>query len=356
MAAIQRPVFQAEWNNANQHLKPADQTLLRKIARVAWNIFSAVVFPIGLGRLIGAGIGKIANRVLLPSAEKTPEEIAEAKRLHQFIWHDPNPTPEIQTIRNSFTAEECTVATPDGALLSATHFRSRNANAASPTMIYFQPNGTLKDQGVHLPLMGPSVFGTPANFVVFDYRTVGESRGTFKGAKDLEIDGSSIVQWVQKDLGVPAHQISFYGFSLGGAVAVKTQAQDPALTGPNGNERSFSSIKEMIRAILNKLNRFKWLASLIASVVKSQGYEMDVLSSYKKLQGRKLVIYHPEDPVIPYEASLKKGLGSIPHESLQLGAARLVANEHCAPLQVFDDIETGRPALDVVADFFFRPE
>lgn len=353
MTAVQRPIFQAQWNETNQHLKPVDQTLLRKIARVAWNIFSTVIFPIGLGRLIGAGIGKIASRVLLPSAEKSAEEIAEAKRLHQIIWHNPNPSPDIQTIRNAFTAEECTVATPDGAHLSATHFRARNATAESATMIYFQPNGTLKDHGVHLPLMAASTFGTPTNFVVFDYRSVGESTGTFKGMRDLEIDGSAIAQWVQNGLGVPAHQIQFYGFSLGGAVAVCTQAQDPAFTGPNGNERSFSSIKEMIRAILNKLNRFKWLASLISWAVKAQGYEMNVVGSYQKLQGRKLVIYHTEDPVIPYEASLKKGIKTIPHEDLQLESPPMPVNEHCAPLQVFNQAETGRPSLEVVREFFF---
>lgn len=353
MAAIQRPVFQTQWNNTNQHLKPADQTLLKKIARVAWNILSAVIFPIGLGRLIGAGIGKIAGRVLLPSAEKTPDEIADAKRLHQKIWHDPNPVPDIQTLRNAFTAEECTVATPDGALLSATHFRARNANAASPTMIYFQPNGTLKDHGVHFPLMAISTMGTPTNFVVFDYRSVGESTGKFTGTRDLIIDGSAIVQWVQHGLGVPAHQIQFYGFSLGGAVSVCTQAQDPSLTGPNGNERSFSSTREMIRAILNKLDRFKWLASLISWTVKSQGYEMDAAASYKKLQGRKLVIYHTEDPVIPYEASLIKGIGTIPHEPLELKSPPMPINEHCAPLQVFNQAETGRPSLDVIGEFFF---
>jgi pimeloyl-ACP methyl ester carboxylesterase len=167
----------------------------------------------------------------------------------------------------------------------------------------------------------------PMNFVLFDYRSVGGSTGKFTGSKDLLIDGASIVNWVRKEVKTPNDKINLYGLSLGGAVATKTAAADEALTGWVVGERSFSCLENWILAQVSKARKclnnlppqnclkssMKWMAtkalhleSLAITILKHQGLEFDAAADFPKIQGKKLVIYHPEDRVIPYDASMAK--------------------------------------------------
>ena len=71
-----------------------------------------------------------------------------------------------------------------GVTLRATHFQHRDANEWTPTLIYFQPNGAIKDQDCQLWLQTQSIVkGIPCNFVTFDYRSVGDSTGIFERQK-----------------------------------------------------------------------------------------------------------------------------------------------------------------------------
>ncbi|HSX26459.1 MAG TPA: hypothetical protein VLE89_05570 [Chlamydiales bacterium] len=381
-------VFQAKWTPANQHLKPLEKTCLQKIARVAWNILSILIPPIGLARLIGYGIGRLANYIILPAAHYPRHIVEKAHRDFQEFWHGENiKSDEQRTLRRFFLARDYTCKTPDykcriddkgvlkitdGADLAITHFQHADAKEETPTIICFQQNGAIKnlicsepntpleELNPYLVLQVASILKrTPCNFVIFDYRSVGDSKGVFKGTKDLEIDSCSIVQWVETALGVPKNQIQFYGASLGGGTSVLAQATDPQLTGPNGNERSFASTEEMIRAILGR-TIFKCLSGFIARVVKMQGYDLNPAAAFPKLPGKKLVIYHPEDNVIPFGPSMKKQIGAVEHESLHLEIhpalqrVSRINGHHNTPVHCYNVNGTEESALNRISNFMFN--
>jgi pimeloyl-ACP methyl ester carboxylesterase len=301
---IQRVNFQAKWNTINSHLRPEVPTTAQKVGRVAWNIFSVVIPFIGLARLMGYGIGIAANRLILPAAKFIqPTRVADAKNKFNDFWHGPITLINVLA-RREFNAEEHTVITPDNAALSVKLIRHRSSDSSTiPTVIYFNGNFQLAMQDPHPWTIQKAIeTNTACNFVFFDYRGVGESTGTFNAAQDLVVDGSSIVQWVREYLHTPEDQIHFYGQSLGGAVAVQTQALDPQhLTGRHINERSFASLEKMAKSIFGS----GCLGKLLSWVVKNQGHSADAAAAFGKLQGQKLVVYHPHDAVIPSNASLK---------------------------------------------------
>lgn len=346
--------FKAEWNVNNEHLKPPVRTPLQKIARVAWNILSVLIFPIGLARAACYGLGLLAKRLILPAATY-PREIVNGAR-HEFneYWYGNITAPYQQQLRHHFLAREHTIETPDGIPLAATHFRHADATPDTPTVICFQPNGTMKNFNTFLTLQIASITkGIPCNFIIFDYRGVGDSEGKFNGTDSLIRDGASIVQWAEKDLEVPKRQILFYGRSLGGAFSVLTQAIDPELNGDNVNERSLAGSKQIIDAYIGKHKR---LSRFIQWVVRNQGYEFDPAASYHKLTGRKMVVYHTEDWIIPFAASMEAHARDVDHESIGLTALSAeTTDHHNIPLHSYNVTRTGENALDRVSDFLFNP-
>jgi hypothetical protein len=193
----------------------------------------------------------------------------------------------------------------------------------------------------------------PSNFVLFDYRSVGESTGTFQKTNDLILDGSSIVQWVHEGLKIPKDKIRFYGRSLGGAVAVNTQALDPELTGRCANERSFASLADVIYSLCPLL--LKPFVFLIQNHLKKNGLDLDAVGPFKKINAEKLVIFHRRDNVIPYNPSLAK---KVPEEKIieleampKYGKMVEQFGHHNGPLSCYYIKGTQESASEQVAKF-----
>ncbi len=301
--SVQSVHFHARWDNTNNHLQDPIPTAVQKIGRVVYNIFSVLIPIIGLVRLMGYAIQSLANRAILPAAyDVTEAELAKAKNEFNAFWTGPI-TAENKSAREKFAMEEHTVVTPDAAALSVKLLRHKNADKRTPTVIYFNGNFAIAMRDPNPWFLQKSIeIGNPCNFVFFDYRGVADSTGTFRAAKDLLVDGSSIVQWVREYLEILPDRIHFYGKSLGGAVAVQTQALDPDnLVGAHVNERSFASLDKMIKTIFG----FGCLGKFLGWIFNNLGYSADAAAAFRKLQGQKLVVYHPEDQIIPYSASLQ---------------------------------------------------
>ncbi|MES2273128.1 MAG: alpha/beta hydrolase [Chlamydiota bacterium] len=349
--------FVAHWNPTNQHLKDPVPNFVQRIVRIVWNIFSVLIFPIGLIRLAAYGIGRLAAAVILPSRLMPDWLIKQFNEKFHNFWFDPiQPNnPDQVALRNHFTASKHSILTPDGALLSANLFRHRDANAMTPTLICFQPNaGSSAQDGYRWLLKDAIAKGTPFNFVTFDYRSVGNSKGSFRSTKDLIVDGTSILQWVRQTLHTPDDQIHFYGLSLGGAYATKTMATDPEkLIGRLANIKSLASLDEVLCGFLPL--SLEPLARFVCKILKTQGYELNAVADFNKLQGQKLVVYHPEDPVIPWKASLQQSVNHPNFLKLTLDpddidAAIEIAryNHHNAPLEYYGN------AKSQVTDFIFN--
>ncbi len=282
----EQPVdFTATWEKPLEHLKPLG---------VAQKVSNFVSNPInGLLYFLSIPIAYIANFAVLPvSYTSSYVEFKEAQETCSFYQ------PSIARY---------VIATPDGVKLQVNLLKSKTANVEDvPTVICFQGNGTLSDEIARYTAWIQKETGY--NVVTFDYRSVGGSTGNFSSTEDLLVDGHSVVQWVHNYLRTPLDKIHFYGHSLGGAVAAGVQALDPdRLTGRHINVCSLSSTDSFVDSWFGP-----WIgkraASLLASVIRLQGYGIDADKAFKSLKGERFVIYHPKDGVIPWEASLQKAV------------------------------------------------
>ncbi len=326
-----------QWESLPASLRPPVLTTTQKMRRVAWNLFSILIPIIGLARLGAYLAARLSLRVLLPATYQS-EECKKAYRLYfnEICSH----------FQKNFEVTRTTVITPDGAPLSVHLFKHRQATDKTPTTIYFGGNGALKGMGGWSWMLEESFHkNIPQNLVLFDYRSVDESGGKFNGSKDLLVDGASVVDWVRKILKIPNDRINLYGMSLGGAVAVKTAAADDQLTGWVVNERSFSSLGDIIHTFRPRLHwLIRPLVPLAIWILRNQGLELDAAADLPKLKGKKLVIYHAHDPIIPYIASMAR---KAPQHAFQLQGHSTIDNHHCS------DLCNYQGAQDHISNFIF---
>lgn len=136
------------------------------------------------------------------------------------------------------------------------------------------------------------------NFVVFDYPGVADSTGSMRSDKDLVDAATAVIERVKIEFGIQDHQIHIYGRSLGGCVAMLTKARRPAL-GQIVADRSPSSIDAVLKSRIS---------SCAESILKTplQGVHFRAAEAARQINqpGQVIVLYHPEDRVIPMDANL----------------------------------------------------
>lgn len=140
-----------------------------------------------------------------------------------------------------------------------------------------------------------------ANVLAFNYRGVGQSEGNPEKFDDLIIDADACVQYLIAK-GVPEDQIIIKGHSLGGGVATKVASLYEKVNLINTN--SYASISK-VAEVHAKIPLIK---KLVAKIVKNSGWDVDVVAAWNNVKGKKMVVFHKDDPVIPKASSLFKGL------------------------------------------------
>ncbi len=351
-------IHQTVWDQANKDLVTPKETTWQKANRVVITLLSVLIFPIGIALLINHFVYRYLKNLLLPVVARFSPSgyLKEVEKQFNRFWQGPK---RIETeedklheeLCNTFSKESHIVITPDGAELNVILFRHQKSTGSSiPTIIYFSPNLAIGCEGKIWPLRASIKRNAPCNLVLFDYRSVGNSKGTpFKKAKDFITDGTSIVQWVHNYLQTPADKIGFYGYSLGGAVATLTKARgvvnhenlqgDGApvekLTGPLLVDRSFKSITALSNVHYGK-GPIGWL---VRKFIEHHNLSLDPGKAVPFVEGPKLALYHSQDQLIPKKSSLKKAfkrsetykLGAIPEYTMEVPPDYL----HSAPLCVF---------------------
>jgi alpha/beta superfamily hydrolase len=392
--------FEAGWHPS---LKPAEKTDCKKRVEAIWTavyfLISLIIFPIGLARLIGLGIAHYAKKITLPAAWMLKPEEQEIRRkrflanctealsrddfdTYTITFHATQadgstevirrrykdgillegPEPDNSPIQTTFNINEHIVQTPDGANLRTVHFRHKQADAHTPTLIYCQPNGATVDGMAYKWLIEKSMDRkVPLNLVTFDYRTVGQSKGQLSEAKDLITDAESVYQFVRDSLQIPPDQIHMYGFSLGGVVAATVNGLHPCENQMLISERSLSSSKAVAREWIQRAVP-RWLAPLLSWLpwaMEVQKWNLEV--PYRSLSGRTLAIYHPNDGIIPLDSSFHTGaiqaraaVESINLERKQNDGSSSYAH-HSNPLSAYKVRGTDQNADEAVADFLLQP-
>jgi pimeloyl-ACP methyl ester carboxylesterase len=241
------------------------------------------------------------------------------------------------------------IITPDQVSSTATVYIADNATSATATILLFNPLGA--NASVHNELT-ESLLAKKCHVITFDYRGL----GTTRSADDLVLDGESVYQYATNELGVDKDKVHFYGFSLGGAIAAQVKALHPESQGKYVGDRAFKSVFSLItencciRGLGSVVKKITSLisASLIAFPIYLLGWEWDGSRVVSELSGDKRVIYHPNDWLVPFEASLARESSS--EHRIQLHPSNTGLMTHFSTLDRHYTADV-KEAVSVVANF-----
>lgn len=266
----------------------ANSSLLRKIIYGVSSIASIGLLPITQHCL-----SKLAAKMILPALTISTEEKQDNKE-----------TKEAFSKLMSETCHEFDLKLEDGAIINGmTVFKDGDTKkdfcAAEAKdqkwIIHFNGNMQFYENN----LFDAQYHGRnhDANVLIFNYRGVGESKGSPLKADDLIADGEACVKYLLSK-GVPEENILIQGFSLGGGVGIQVASLHEKIGLENGS--SFSTLSQAASALLN--------SSFAGKILIALDWELDSVSAYEKIKASKWVFHHKQDAVISYDVSLYKGL------------------------------------------------
>lgn len=334
------PTVQFQVKASQDIFKTAEKTakknrLINKITRITWNIFSIIVFPIGIARLTVFAAKQLASFVILPAAGmfNLEEKKKELKK---------NPSPQLQKeidkllglhrARGTFikdpskNAEQVTVRTADGIDLDTLTIEHKSQqsqpHAQQKWIVYFLGNVSCYEDCLdELKVISDQ---TEASVLVGNFRGVMRSKGSAKSSHDLVLDGEAMVQSLLQK-GVTPENILIHGWSLGGAVGTQVAAlhQEEGHEMHLCSERSFSSTEDVIKSKIKGP-----FGAIAAPIVRAAGWEFDSLQKFQTIKGHKFTIHAKEDGLIRHKASLYKRLKMKQRTGKPKNAIKIVLDEN----------------------------
>lgn len=337
-------VFQASYPN---YLK---ESLPQKILKVAFDILSVIVFPIGILRYL---IYKIHTFVgfyfFIPAqflCKKQKHYLDEGRR----------------RLFENFDTKKVTIITPDnvkldGIYISGRDWLGRKLSNDAPLIIHYLANaGRYEDLGYRIDALKCL---KRFNFLVVNYRGVSRSK-SIATRKGLILDSESILEYALKKLKVPEEKIIVHGHSFGGAIATKIVANHSKLK--LLNDRSFSSLeyavyyigKNLFHTLISQLFIIPFVLfktvlpkkindkiseyvnnhniyvnkrivrpaflsksiSVISTVIAYffskftivLGWNFKPYLDWRKIKNKKMIVFLKKENLIPYRASLFRGV------------------------------------------------
>ncbi len=279
-------------------------TITQKCYRVAYLIFSIIVFPVGIARAIVFIAKQIIPKLMVPAITifntknngivPLSDVIVQADMLREKFIANP--------LNNS---KQVTLQTADEINLDACIIESSHQKATSPEqqkwLIFFTGNAGCYEFSLD-DLKGTSEMAG-VNVLAANYRGVMRSQGSPTCSQDLVLDGEAQVQFLLSQ-GVTPENILLHGWSLGGAVAAEVASNHPGMH--LFSDRSFSDISAVLKAWIS--NTLGYVGGKIAD---KASWRFDSIKNFQKIQGHKIIFHSKEDAVIRYQASLYKGLKEV---------------------------------------------
>jgi pimeloyl-ACP methyl ester carboxylesterase len=242
-------------------------------------------------RWLYAWVRAWASRLLMPAAFWPKEKSYLEARRNRLV--------------QDWNGQKWGIVTPDGVQLDAMFFPARSEPKERATLVYFGGNAESYETNSFVIPMALEELG--CNLVTFNYRGVGESEGAISGPSVL-IDGYSVLQAIDRYL-MP-HQnnkaLILHGRSIGGAIATRTAAiyQGGQRVSALCNERSFASLELLV----SHLVRHQTASHLSLWFLRRSGWHFDSLDLWPRINAAKLIIFHRQDTIVPYPASLHYNL------------------------------------------------
>ncbi len=281
----------------------------KKTMRIAWLVFSLIIFPVGIIRLIGNAINHIATR----------------KGFLPALGYNKDLEDEIRLVQMNERCKRVVIETADNVKLDAVkvmHPKQEKSPADQQKYIlFFNGNGGTYESALSSLKQISDEIGV--NILCGNYRGVGRSEGFPTSYNDLVMDGEALVKYLLSQ-GILPQNILIHGWSLGSGVGAHVAAlhQEKGKEIHFCSDRSFASmydevkdLAKQISQILRKQNRcipqlfataITFATPFVLGLTKVLGWNFKSLECYKKINGKKFIIYHRQDQVIPYTASLYK--------------------------------------------------
>ncbi len=289
----QTATFQAEWPRG---LDPKFESTCKKVVKVAWNILSVILFPIGLARLAIWAIKKCAAHLILCKTDQSDQESGD-----RFL--------------DKFSGKRLTLVSPTGTKLDACYIPGQFNKA-----VVFFPGMSNKWQhyGVELDSKGEKLLygelimqlfpqlGAHVLFVNSRWHT---HQNPCPDEQGLALDGWAAVKYLL-DQGFDPDNILIMGHSMGGAVATLTaglvQEEYPEIEVKLINWNSFFSFASAAKHIVSHqvpcCGIQKVLCHAVYWALRALD-NIDVTASMEKVK-RKAILWNPSDETIYLPAQM----------------------------------------------------
>jgi uncharacterized protein len=151
--------------------------------------------------------------------------------------------------------------------------------------------------------------GKGYDLLLFDFRSNGESEGSFTSVGQYETDDLlGAIDWVRRT-GAPGQPVGVIGFSMGASTALMAAAAEPDVAGVVADS-PFSNLKRYLEAnlsIWSNLPHFPFTPLILAIMPPVLGVDpaaVDPLSAVDRIYPRPILFIHNEaDGTIPYTES-----------------------------------------------------
>ena len=275
-----------------------------KVWRVVKEIFSVILFPIGLYKLIHSGVGRIVVPASSPKLMGIDPDYADQIR-------------KVVDLRGEWKVKRISVKV-DGYVIDAAIFGKASTLGNGRWVFYSNGNGEFYEGKLHDLNFKRILSELKGNAIVFNYPGVGSSSGMPNRSVMAKTYRAMLNLLEDQEKGVGASEIIGFGHSLGGGVqgdALRSHKLKKNEKYVFVKSRTFSDLSTITSQITFKLLGF---------LVKVFGWNMSSIESSKKLEAPEIIMQtafggeykdildHPEevkhDGVIPAEASLAKRL------------------------------------------------
>lgn len=300
--------YENQTNNAFATSKPPEviyeYNTENEVWRVVKDIFSVLIFPIGLGRLIHSLVGRLAY---LPAARKNDGAKIREESLSKTSWNDL----EWKVKRLAIKV--------DGYVIDAAIISKRSTLDNGRWVLASNGNNALLEEKI-LECSDGNEFTRilsemDGNGLVFNYPGVGSSTGMPSRAAMAKAYRAMLTFLEDQENGIGAKEIIGYGHSIGGASqgeALKSHKLKQGIKYVFIKSRTFST---MSKAASELKRDIPILSKPVGFLTKVLGWNMSSVSSSKKLKAPEIIIQTEDDSqkilddgIITAKASLGKKL------------------------------------------------